>query len=85
MGLDLFFATQTKEDVCDPVGFHYLDYVVNNIDIPFVALGGIKRGNLGAVLKRGAKTVCLVTEIISANNISKRIDEIKRIYKENIV
>ena len=85
IGVGPVFATQTKEDVCDPVGFHYLDYVVNNIDIPFVALGGIKRGNLGAVLKRGVKTVCLVTEIISANNISKRIDEIKRIYKENIV
>ena len=85
IGVGPVFATKTKEDVCDPVGFDYLDYVATNVDIPFVAIGGIKIGNLGAVLKRGAKTVCLVTEIISANNISKRIDEIKRIYKENIV
>lgn len=84
IGVGPVFATKTKEDVCDPVGFEYLDYVVKNIDIPFVAIGGIKRENLGEVVRRGARTISLVTEIISANNISKRIDEIKKIYKENL-
>ena len=55
-----------------------------NLDIPFVAIGGIKKENLGQVVNRGAKTICLVTEIISAKNISKQISEIKKIYKENI-
>ncbi|MCK5312509.1 MAG: thiamine phosphate synthase [Desulfobacteraceae bacterium] len=85
IGAGPVFATQTKEDVCDPVGFQYLDYVVENIDIPFVAIGGIKKNNLGSVLKRGARTVCLVTEIISSRDILKQVGEIKKIYRENII
>ncbi|MBU1696515.1 MAG: thiamine phosphate synthase, partial [Proteobacteria bacterium] len=50
--------------------------------IPFVAIGGIKRHNLRDVLSRGAKTVCLVTEIIGAQHIEKRIKGIKQILGE---
>lgn len=79
IGVGPIFSTQTKEDVCAAVGLGYLDYVVKNHDIPFVAIGGIKRDNLPEVLARGAKTVCLVTEIIGAENIGKRIKEIQEI------
>ena len=79
IGVGPLFATRTKEDVCDAVGLEYLEYVTANIDIPFVAIGGIKRHNLAEVMSRGAKTVCLVTEIISAQDIQKRMREIRQI------
>ncbi len=79
IGVGPIFTTRTKEDVCDAVGLDYLDHVAANHEIPFVAIGGIKRSNLRDVVARGAKTVCLVTEIISAKNIEKRIKEIKDI------
>lgn len=79
IGVGPLFATRTKEDVCDAVGLEYLEYVSANLDIPFVAIGGIKRHNLAEVLSRDAKTVCLVTEIISAQDIGKRIREIRQI------
>ncbi len=79
IGVGPIFSTQTKEDVCAPVGLEYLDYVAKNQDIPFVAIGGIKRENLPQVLARGAKTVCLVTEIIGAEDIGQRIREIQKI------
>ncbi|NOX34615.1 MAG: thiamine phosphate synthase [Deltaproteobacteria bacterium] len=82
IGVGPIFATRTKEDVCDAVGFEYLDHVVKNHDIPFVAIGGIKRHNLGKVVSRGAKTICLVTEIIGAKDIKSRIKEIKQIIGE---
>ncbi|MCP3874624.1 MAG: thiamine phosphate synthase [Desulfobacteraceae bacterium] len=82
IGAGPIFATQTKEDVCDAVGFEYLEHVVKNHDIPFVAIGGIKLHNLRDVIERGAKTICLVTEIIGAQNIEKRIKEIKQIFGE---
>ena len=82
LGVGPIFTTQTKEDVCDAVGFEYLEYVVATHDVPFVAIGGIKRDNLPEVVSRGAKTVCLVTEIISAEDIKKRIKEIKQILGE---
>lgn len=80
IGVGPIFTTQTKEDVCDAVGLEYLEYVAKNHDIPFVAIGGIKRRNLPQVLQRGAKTVCLVTEIIGAKDIKKRIQEIQEIF-----
>lgn len=79
IGVGPVFTTSTKEDVCDAVGLGYLEYVVKTHDIPFVAIGGIKRHNLGEVIARGARTVCLVTEIISARNIADRIKEIRKI------
>ena len=82
IGVGPIFTTQTKEDVCDVVGLEYLEHVVKTHDIPFVAIGGIKRHNLRDVLSRGARTVCLVTEIIGAQNIEKRIKEIKLILGE---
>jgi thiamine-phosphate pyrophosphorylase len=33
------FATNTKKDVSAPVGLEYLEYVVENIRLHFVALG----------------------------------------------
>ncbi len=84
IGAGPVFATKTKEDVCDAVGVKYLEYIVKNHDIPFVAIGGIKLGNLREIMSGGAKTVCLVTEIIGAENIGKRIREIKKIMEEYI-
>lgn len=80
IGVGPIFTTQTKEDVCAAVGLGYLEYAAKNHDIPFVAIGGIKRNNLQQVLQRGAKTVCLVTEIIGAKDIKKRIQEIQEIF-----
>lgn len=83
IGVGPIYTTHTKEDVCDAVGLTYLDYIVRNHDIPFVAIGGIKRENLEAVVQRGAKTVCLVTEIIGAEDIRVRIGEIREIIKNS--
>ena len=79
IGVGPIYTTRTKEDVCDAVGLAYLEYVAGTHDIPFVAIGGIKRHNLQDVVSRGAETVCLVTEIIGADNIEKRIRDIKDI------
>lgn len=70
IGVGPLFATQTKDDVCAPVGLGYLEHAVATCPLPFVAIGGIKEHNLPSVLMRGAKTVCLVTEIVGAKDIT---------------
>lgn len=79
IGVGPIFATHTKTDVCDPVGLDYLDYVVKNLKIPFVAIGGIKEHNLAEVVKAGARTVALVTEIVGNPNIAGKIKSLQRI------
>ena len=69
IGVGPIFATQTKENVCDAVGLEYLDYVTENCSIPFVAIGGIKEHNISEIVSRGAKSICLVTEIVGSEDI----------------
>lgn len=79
IGVGPIFATQTKKDVCAPVGFDYLEYVAQSSSIPFVAIGGIKKHNLKEVKKRGARIIALVTEIVGEQDIKQRVDEIRAI------
>ncbi|MBU2701449.1 thiamine-phosphate pyrophosphorylase [Sporomusaceae bacterium BoRhaA] len=78
LGVGPIFSTKTKKDVCSPVGFDYLDYVVSHVTIPFVAIGGIKANNVAEVVKHGANCVALVTEIVGASNIPVKIAEIQQ-------
>jgi thiamine-phosphate pyrophosphorylase len=81
IGVGPIFATSTKEDVCAPVGLEYLDFVANGIELPFVAIGGIKERNLSEVVARGARCVALVTEITGARDIEGRIAALTRILR----
>lgn len=78
IGVGPLFRTFTKKDVCEPVGLEYLDYVVSNIDIPFVAIGGIKEHNICEVVLRGAKCVALVTDIVGAESIEEKIENLRQ-------
>jgi thiamine-phosphate pyrophosphorylase len=77
IGVGPIFKTATKKDVCQPVGFEYLDYVIQNSKIPFVAIGGIKVDNIAEVAKRGADCIAVVTDITTAQDIQGRIKELK--------
>lgn len=77
IGVGPIFATRTKDDVCDPVGFSYLEWVRDNISLPYVAIGGIKLHNIDEIVRRGAKTICLVTEIVGAPDIVGRVHELQ--------
>jgi thiamine-phosphate pyrophosphorylase len=79
IGVGPIFATRTKDDVCAPVGLSYLDYVVREIALPFVAIGGIKEHNLGEVAGHGARCAALVTEIVGARDIAGKAAALRRI------
>ncbi len=82
IGVGPIYRTFTKKDVCDPVGYEYLEYVVKHIDLPFVAIGGIKKDNVAEIVKRGATYVAMVTEIVGADNIGEKINEIREKMKK---
>ncbi|MHC1761114.1 MAG: thiamine phosphate synthase [Negativicutes bacterium] len=78
IGVGPVFATTTKRNVCAPVGLEYLDYVVKNIALPFVAIGGIKEYNINAVRSRGARLIAVVTGIVGAGDISAAVDSLRQ-------
>lgn len=71
IGVGPIFPTTTKDTA--PVGIEYLDYVVKNLDIPFVAIGGIKEHNIDKIIDHGAKRICLVSDIVGAPNIEEKV------------
>jgi thiamine-phosphate pyrophosphorylase len=79
IGVGPIHATQTKDDVCAPVGLSYLEYAVREINLPFVAIGGIKEHNLGEVAARGARCAALVTEIVGAQDMAGTIAALQRL------
>jgi thiamine-phosphate pyrophosphorylase len=81
IGVGPIFSTKTKEDACAAVGLSYLDYVVANCPLPFVAIGGVKEQNIDEVIRCGARTICLVTEIVSSTDIS---DTVSRLHNKII-
>lgn len=81
IGVGPLYATNTKEDVCAPVGLAYLEYVVENISLPFVAIGGIKRHNIREVAQRGAACCCLVSELVGAEDIGLRVSQVRNAMK----
>ncbi len=78
IGVGPIFATQTKEDVCAPVGYDYLDFVAHNIELPFVAIGGIKKHNIAEVTKHGAKCCALVSELVGAVDIVDQVAKVRK-------
>ena len=78
IGVGPLYPTRTKKDVCAPVTLDYLDWVVANINLPFVAIGGIKRGNIADVAAHGARCCALVSELVGAPDIPARVAEVRR-------
>lgn len=85
IGVGPIFATKTKEDVVDPVGLGYLDWVKENINIPFVAIGGIKAANIGEVAKHGASCCAMVSELVGARDIGAKVKELRQLMHDATV
>jgi len=78
IGVGPIFPTTTKDRAA--VGLEYMEYVEKNIDLPYIAIGGIKESNLHEIVKRGATRVSLVSEIVGAENIIVKVSELKKRY-----
>ena len=76
-GVGPLFATHTKANVCAPVGLEYLDWVVAHLTIPFVAIGGVKEHNVAEVAAHGARCVCLVSDVVGAEDIPAKVAAIR--------
>ena len=79
IGVGPIFPTTTKDTA--PVGLGYLEYAVKNLHLPFTAIGGIKEHNLHEIISRGAKNVCLVSDIVGADNITEKVKDLQKLMK----
>lgn len=68
LGVGPVFATQTKADVCAPVGLELVREVAacRELTVPWFAIGGIKLHNVQEVLAAGAARVAVVSDLMAA-------------------
>ena len=78
IGVGPIYPTHTKKNVCAAVTLDYLDWVVANINLPFVAIGGIKEHNIADVARHGAKCCALVSELVGAPDIAAKVAAVRR-------
>jgi len=71
IGVSPIFKTTTKIDAGIPKGLNLIKEIKNNISIPFVAIGGINEDNIKSVLDAGAKSVAIISAIISKENVKE--------------
>ncbi len=82
IGVGPIFPTKSKVDVVDPVTTAYIQQVAAEINIPFVAIGGIKLHNVEQVLDAGATSICMISEIVGADDVKGVCEQFTQILTE---
>lgn len=78
LGCGAVYPTETKKDATH-VTTETLKEISENVDIPVVAIGGIKLDNAENLANTGIKGLCFVSEIMNADNpesMSAKLSEI---------
>jgi len=70
------FPTKTKKDAQMPKGIKGFSEVRKAVNIPIVAIGGITETNLIYVLKEGADSAAMISEILTEKDISKKVNRL---------
>jgi thiamine-phosphate pyrophosphorylase len=70
------YATPTKP-TARAVTLDYVRWAAAHITIPWFAIGGINRRNLDEVLDAGARRICVVSAILTADDVAEACQEFK--------
>jgi len=78
IGAGAVFPTLSKKDAYF-MGLENLSTIVDSVNIPIVAIGGISENNILEVKNAGAKCFAIISDINNAENIPDKIIKIMRI------
>jgi thiamine-phosphate pyrophosphorylase len=70
LGVGAIYATATKT-TAEVVGPGRIKEIKRGVNLPIVAIGGINKSNLSAVLKAGADAVAVISAVMGAADIEK--------------
>ncbi len=64
------FTTPTKPDTPPPTGLEGLRAIVEAVNLPVIAIGGINEKNAAEVMEAGAQGVAVISAVVSAPDIA---------------
>ena len=69
------FETSTKKDHAKVLGLECLAEICEAVDLPVVAIGGIRLEHLGEVFAAGANSVAVISDLIGHGSIEARTEK----------
>ena len=76
IGFGPVFSSSTKPEAGSSKGISALAEVVSQVNIPVVAIGGIKTANLSGVVKTEVSNIAIISEIITSDSVATAVKEI---------
>lgn len=67
------FKTRVKDYT---VGVEIIKPVMDNVQKPVIAIGGINKGNIDGVLEQGIESVAVISAVVSAEDVKKAAEEL---------
>lgn len=77
IGVGPVFETKTKLDVEPSKGLEYLKWVSENIDIPYVCIGGISLEKKDELRNHGGKIVAMISALTNSKDLSFLVKSFK--------
>lgn len=75
------YETPSKMRYGRPVGLQTIVKVKEEVSVPILAVGGIRKERVGEVLKAGAYGVALISAVLASENIKSSTEEFMRLLK----
>jgi thiamine-phosphate pyrophosphorylase len=82
VGVAPIFDTDTKENIGNPVGIDMIKSIRNKVNLPIVAVGGIKKDDIMSLIRAGADSLVSINPIVSSDDVCSEIMDYIRIIRE---
>lgn len=84
LGIGAVFYTGSKKDINEPMGLEGLKEIVESVNIPNVAIGGIHLDNVVDVMQTGTDGVAVISEILGKEDVKEATKVLKKYVKGEI-
>ncbi len=81
LGANGVFPTDTKTDLCEPLGLEGVSRLAATGTLPIVAIGGINNKNAGDVISAGAAGVAIVSYIVGSEDIEGQCEKLLEVLR----
>lgn len=83
LGVGAIYPTKTKKNLAR-TSIETLKTIVSSVEIPIVAIGGLKENNIDALRHTGVAGVSVVTELMLAEDVAQKTQGLKKAVLEII-
>ena len=77
VAVSAIFSTATKPDA-PPLGLQTITDIKRSVNVPVVAIGGIKHENVAQVAEAGADCIAVISAVVSADNIKEAARKLRK-------